>query len=159
MRAIPCRHFNFGEGTCPFGSSCFYAHTDRNGRPIVLEPRKAYAQTGATVLPSYRLSDYLFPETEPSGRALLDSIPLASDQPQPTHPTIPSDQPQPTHPSAPNDRPQRMDPSMPDERPQPTHAPILDGRPRMHASMPPSTTVERAIEEGLQDDLQRLTVV
>lgn len=23
LRAIPCRHFAFGEGQCPFGSSCF----------------------------------------------------------------------------------------------------------------------------------------
>ena len=31
---IPCRHFNWGQGVCPFGQACFYAHTDRNGRPI-----------------------------------------------------------------------------------------------------------------------------
>lgn len=27
-----CVHFDFGDGTCPFGSSCFYRHAYRNGR-------------------------------------------------------------------------------------------------------------------------------
>lgn len=26
LSSIPCRHFNFGKGSCPFGSSCFYMH-------------------------------------------------------------------------------------------------------------------------------------
>ena len=29
---IDCKYYNFGEGTCPFGSSCFYAHVNRDGR-------------------------------------------------------------------------------------------------------------------------------
>ena len=77
MRTIPCHHFNFGEGTCPFGSSCFYAHVDRTGRQVVIEARKAYGKDGGTVLPSYRLSEYLFPE-ERDTRALLDAIPMAA---------------------------------------------------------------------------------
>ena len=80
LRAIPCRHFNYGEGTCPFGSSCFYAHTDRHGKPVVLQPRRAVGASGVTVLPSYRLSDYLFPESadgELATDALLATIPLA----------------------------------------------------------------------------------
>ena len=80
LRSIPCKHFNHGEGTCPFGSSCFYAHTDKLGRPVVIEPRRAVGATGATVLPSYRLSDYLFPEANDGSLgtdALLGSIPLA----------------------------------------------------------------------------------
>ena len=28
---IDCKHFKFGNGECPFGSSCFYAHRDRMG--------------------------------------------------------------------------------------------------------------------------------
>ena len=24
-----CKHFNFGDGSCPFGSSCFYSHRYR----------------------------------------------------------------------------------------------------------------------------------
>mmetsp|Transcript_6544 Transcript_6544/g.11467 ORF Transcript_6544/g.11467 Transcript_6544/m.11467 type:complete len:187 (-) Transcript_6544:30-590(-) len=32
LKNIPCRNFNFGEGDCPFGSSCFYDHRYRNGQ-------------------------------------------------------------------------------------------------------------------------------
>ena len=80
LRAIPCKHFNFGEGTCPFGSSCFYAHVDQFGRPVVIEPRRAVGSVGSTVLPSYRLSDYLFPEADSGALgtdALLATIPFA----------------------------------------------------------------------------------
>lgn len=31
LAAIPCRHFNEGRGTCPFGTSCFYAHRYPDG--------------------------------------------------------------------------------------------------------------------------------
>ena len=31
MDAIPCRNFDFGDGHCPFGTSCFYAHVYRDG--------------------------------------------------------------------------------------------------------------------------------
>jgi hypothetical protein len=27
-----CVHFDFGEGTCPFGTSCFYRHAYKDGR-------------------------------------------------------------------------------------------------------------------------------
>ena len=79
LKRTPCKHFNFGDGSCPFGSSCFYAHTDKLGRPVVLEPRRAVGATGATVLPSYRLSDYLFPSAADGSLgtdALLATIPL-----------------------------------------------------------------------------------
>jgi len=26
LQQIPCKHFSYGRGNCPFGSSCFYAH-------------------------------------------------------------------------------------------------------------------------------------
>ena len=26
LQTMPCKHFNFGEGKCPFLNSCFYAH-------------------------------------------------------------------------------------------------------------------------------------
>ena len=35
---IPCKHFNFGEGTCPFGTSCFYEHKYKNGETWVPPP-------------------------------------------------------------------------------------------------------------------------
>ena len=80
LHSIPCRHFDFGRGKCPFGSSCFYAHTDQAGRAAPVVPRKAYGEQGSTVLASYNLSDYLFPEANEAEatRALLDAIPLAS---------------------------------------------------------------------------------
>ena len=37
---IPCKHFNFGEGTCPFGSSCFYSHVRKDGTRDVVHLRK-----------------------------------------------------------------------------------------------------------------------
>lgn len=30
LRTIDCKHFNFGNGTCPFGGSCFYKHARRD---------------------------------------------------------------------------------------------------------------------------------
>jgi len=32
MGTIHCAHFNNGEGTCPFGTSCFYIHMYSNGK-------------------------------------------------------------------------------------------------------------------------------
>ena len=26
-----CMHFDFGDGTCPFGTSCFYRHAYKDG--------------------------------------------------------------------------------------------------------------------------------
>ncbi|EOX96705.1 Zinc finger family protein isoform 3 [Theobroma cacao] len=31
LRSIDCKHFNFGNGNCPFGTSCFYKHTVKPG--------------------------------------------------------------------------------------------------------------------------------
>ena len=47
-----------------------------------MEPRVALGKSGTTVLPSYRLSDFLFPDAEESRvlsdtDALLATIPLA----------------------------------------------------------------------------------
>ncbi|KAK7401510.1 hypothetical protein VNO78_13050 [Psophocarpus tetragonolobus] len=30
-KLIDCKHFNFGDGNCPFGTSCFYKHTVKPG--------------------------------------------------------------------------------------------------------------------------------
>jgi hypothetical protein len=32
LLAQDCVHFDFGDGTCPFGTSCFYRHAYRDGR-------------------------------------------------------------------------------------------------------------------------------
>ena len=76
---MPCKHFNFGQGTCPFGSSCFYAHTDKQGRPVAADPRYALAADGGSRhVQTYKLSDYLFgAEDDP---ALLASIPVEAEE-------------------------------------------------------------------------------
>lgn len=34
LKSIDCKHFDFGNGNCPFGTSCFYKHTVRPGSYI-----------------------------------------------------------------------------------------------------------------------------
>lgn len=31
MRSVQCKWFNYGDGQCQFGSSCFYKHLYRDG--------------------------------------------------------------------------------------------------------------------------------
>eukprot|EP00051_Salpingoeca_urceolata_P031979 m.13749 g.13749 ORF g.13749 m.13749 type:complete len:421 (-) comp4649_c0_seq1:488-1750(-) len=60
MGAIDCKHFNFGEGRCPFGTSCFYAHRLPDGSADQPEVRFRADADGA-VLPhttSVRLWDF-----------------------------------------------------------------------------------------------------
>lgn len=61
QRAIPCRHFNYGRGKCPFGSSCFYAHVLPDGTPADQEaPRLRMAGDGsARAIGGVKLSDFL----------------------------------------------------------------------------------------------------
>lgn len=35
LSGIDCRYFDFGEGTCPFSTSCMYRHAYRNGQLAV----------------------------------------------------------------------------------------------------------------------------
>ncbi len=32
LASIDCRNFDFGAGTCPFGTSCMYLHAYKNGQ-------------------------------------------------------------------------------------------------------------------------------
>eukprot|EP00871_Galdieria_phlegrea_P004524 jgi/Galph1/5072/GphlegSOOS_G3727.1 len=34
LATIPCKYFNYGKGTCPFSTSCFYSHTFPDGTPV-----------------------------------------------------------------------------------------------------------------------------
>ena len=43
---IDCKYYNFGEGTCPFGSSCFYAHVNRDGRREEVRAQGADKRSG-----------------------------------------------------------------------------------------------------------------
>lgn len=79
LRTLPCKHFDFGAGTCPFGSSCFYAHVDKQGRSVAAAPRRVLVENGggrAHALPTYRLSDFLFAPEGSEGASLLDSLPV-----------------------------------------------------------------------------------
>ena len=53
MGQIECKHYNRGQGQCPFGSSCFYAHLNQDG--TLSDQPKIRAQES-------KLSDFLFAE-------------------------------------------------------------------------------------------------
>lgn len=44
-RSKPCRYFDEGRGTCPFGSNCFYKHAFPDGRLEEAQPQRR--QTGS----------------------------------------------------------------------------------------------------------------
>jgi len=54
-------HFNFGQGTCPFGSSCFYAHVYADGTLAEAPRLRTVLDSGGNhgVLKEVRLSDFL----------------------------------------------------------------------------------------------------
>ena len=57
----PCIHFNFGEGTCPFGSSCFYLHAYHDGTLAQQPALRCVTHSDGTrqVLKEVKLSDFL----------------------------------------------------------------------------------------------------
>lgn len=60
LRTIDCKHYDFGNGTCPFGNSCFYKHRHREGRLEEVVPRHRGHEDGSTVIAkNIRLSDSL----------------------------------------------------------------------------------------------------
>ena len=60
LKSIDCKHFDFGEGNCPFGTSCFYKHAYRDGRLEQVVLRHLGAADGDTVIAKdIRLSDFL----------------------------------------------------------------------------------------------------
>ncbi|CAN7059353.1 unnamed protein product [Brassica oleracea var. botrytis] len=50
LRSIDCKHFNFGDGNCPFGTSCFYKHAFHDGRLEEVVLRHLDAEDGQTVI-------------------------------------------------------------------------------------------------------------
>jgi hypothetical protein len=56
---IPCRNFNYGEGQCQFGASCFYAHTYRDGTKEEINVRTIQNGEEVKVLDNVRLWDFL----------------------------------------------------------------------------------------------------
>ncbi|XP_038701160.1 putative RING-type E3 ubiquitin transferase C3H69 isoform X1 [Tripterygium wilfordii] len=60
LSSIDCKHFNFGNGNCPFGTSCFYKHAYQDGRMEEVVLRHLGAEDGLTVIAKdIRLSDFL----------------------------------------------------------------------------------------------------
>jgi len=62
LRKTPCKWFNFGKGTCPFSTSCFYAHLNADGTkapdPVIRKLVGADEET--QVMKNYTLADYIF---------------------------------------------------------------------------------------------------
>ncbi|KAL9142365.1 hypothetical protein ABFS82_14G165000 [Erythranthe guttata] len=60
LKSIDCKHFDFGNGSCPFGTSCFYKHMYGDGRHEEVVIRHLGAEDGNTVIAKdIRLSDFL----------------------------------------------------------------------------------------------------
>eukprot|EP00249_Psilotum_nudum_P020825 c27862_g1_i2 orf=886-1983(-) len=59
LSTIDCRYFDFGNGNCPFGTSCFYKHAYRDGTTEEVKLRHLGAADGSTVIvKNIRLSDF-----------------------------------------------------------------------------------------------------
>ena len=72
MKKIPCRNFDYGDGHCPFGSSCFYRHVYRVGTEESHEVRKTTDSEGNLHIASgVRLSDFF--DTAQGQRAFRNS--------------------------------------------------------------------------------------
>lgn len=52
-------HFNYGEGQCPFGTSCFYRHAYPDGRLEEPSLRRIVDEEGVRVVQPVRLSDFI----------------------------------------------------------------------------------------------------
>lgn len=59
LNLIPCKYFAQGYGSCPFGSSCFYAHVDKDGNHIeVTRNRERRNADGVLEVYQTQLSDF-----------------------------------------------------------------------------------------------------
>eukprot|EP00698_Gefionella_okellyi_P025921 TRINITY_DN969_c0_g1_i1.p1 TRINITY_DN969_c0_g1~~TRINITY_DN969_c0_g1_i1.p1 ORF type:complete len:449 (-),score=20.44 TRINITY_DN969_c0_g1_i1:30-1376(-) len=61
LSSIPCKHYGYGEGKCPFGASCFYMHAHKDGtRADSAEITRRYVgdDGGVRVMSSVTLSDF-----------------------------------------------------------------------------------------------------
>src|SRR5437588_4166779 len=59
ISAIPCRNFNYGEGQCQFGTSCFYAHNYRDGTKEEVNTRTIQNGEEVKILDNVRLWDFM----------------------------------------------------------------------------------------------------
>ncbi|KAK9682995.1 hypothetical protein RND81_10G111400 [Saponaria officinalis] len=60
LKSIDCKYFDFGNGSCPFGTSCFYKHSYPDGTLEEVILRHLDAADGETVIAKeIRLSEFL----------------------------------------------------------------------------------------------------
>ncbi|KAI9100570.1 hypothetical protein DFS34DRAFT_578592 [Phlyctochytrium arcticum] len=60
LRAVDCKHYNYGQGSCPFGTSCFYRHVTRDGIEESVKLRIVQSDEDTVrVVNVPRLSDFL----------------------------------------------------------------------------------------------------
>ncbi|KAI8587642.1 hypothetical protein BDZ88DRAFT_398360, partial [Geranomyces variabilis] len=61
LGTIDCKHYNRGEGSCPFGTSCFYRHVGRDGVPEEISLRKVMGNDAEslTIVSAVKLADFL----------------------------------------------------------------------------------------------------
>ncbi|KAI8910206.1 hypothetical protein EDD86DRAFT_204773 [Gorgonomyces haynaldii] len=60
LKKINCKFYDFGNGTCPFGTSCFYKHADKFGNLEQVKLRHlATDDEVTTIMKHVSLSDYL----------------------------------------------------------------------------------------------------
>lgn len=60
LKSIDCKYFDFGSGSCPFGTSCFYKHSYHDGSLEEVVLRHLGAADGETVIAkNISLADFL----------------------------------------------------------------------------------------------------
>lgn len=74
LSTIPCKHFNYGEGHCPFAPYCHYAHLSRDGSLMVddlglqhpgIRPRRRNQQRVLRIHPRQRQRPNIDPNENP----------------------------------------------------------------------------------------------
>ncbi|KAJ3324520.1 hypothetical protein HDU76_013401 [Blyttiomyces sp. JEL0837] len=59
MALIDCKHYAFGEGTCPFGTSCLYRHIMKDGSREQVNLRIVQGDDEVKIVNSVQLSDFI----------------------------------------------------------------------------------------------------
>ncbi|KAK4523218.1 hypothetical protein GAYE_PCTG44G1111 [Galdieria yellowstonensis] len=64
LTTIPCKYFNYGKGTCPFSTSCFYAHCYPDGTPFQREKPRRYLNANGEIVfeHPHSLAEFVVPK-------------------------------------------------------------------------------------------------
>ncbi|KAJ3270958.1 hypothetical protein HDV01_007288 [Terramyces sp. JEL0728] len=86
LSQIDCRHYNKGNGTCPFSTSCFYRHVDEYGvkhsDKIRILSNGDYEDEGLKVMNSVNLFDFLVAHERGDPQSVTESHLLKCTQEQ-----------------------------------------------------------------------------